>query len=499
MQSFPENPEALSRRILKPVIIPGQCASMFAPPFRGNTLRTLGHDDGVTDLSPDKLCRCGIRYFKSCIDTFGRLKQPDGALRRVFTSLRRIPFNSISMPCMSGRFERNGAFGNVCVNRNWPQDASITEPYRKPVDKGIDFTCFLRPVVEAFLCCLGPFDTYSSQSDKVETIARIKGIIEGGEPLFQQSQERLRFCDWPSSLNADTPHISVCPKETGFDFPCPFYLLLQAQEKVPGQGLQHKLDGLHGDEWFGHAALSHADRNDAAWRNRLVLPAEHCIEIVDEPVSKAGRERCPGQNIHITNTAQSGALQAGKVVLFNGKADEREGIKPALLFLPVHHPALRMPGQGPGSCGIRCKSASDDHAMLVQPFMYVFNERGFISKKMDAPGHIENEAMRLIEGDKRSVAVTPVGQSFKQGFVFARRSESDIQMVELGSRIGQCKAPVQTCLCSPFIDGRQSKGICNLVHDNQVLVSMAALGIFAFEAIGGQVWKPQRQKQGGAV
>lgn len=92
------------------------------------------------------------------------------------------------------------------------------------------------------------------------------------------------------------------------------------------------------------------------------------------------------------------------------------------------------------------------------------------------------------------VTVTPIGQLFQQSSILARRGERDVQLFELCPRIGQSHALVQTCLGRPLVGSGQAQGIGNLVDHNEELAGLSPLRIFAFEAVGGQVWKPQCQK-----
>jgi hypothetical protein len=494
MQSFPKDPEALSCIVLEPVIIPCQCARVFPPPFRGDAFWSFGHDDGVPDPAPDKLrWRC-IRDFKGRVDPLGWLKQPDWPLGRTSRMMLRSPFRRYVQFCLGCRFKRNSAFGNVRVDRNRAKDAAIAKPDGKPVDKCVDFFCFLRPVVEAFLDGLTSLDTDCGKPEDVKTVAGIERITECGKPLFQQSVQGFCLGHRPPGLNADTAHIAVGAEETRFDLTRAFHPLLQVAEELVAQGKKDVLNGFHGDERFRHAPLYHANRDKAAWGDWLAGPSEQCIQPIDQLGSEASSESCTWQDFHIADAAQAGAFESGKMAFLDIEAVKRQGAYSSLLIVLADDPAWRMTGKGVCCSSFGGNSAADDHTMLVKPLVNVLYQGSFVAKKMDTAGHVEDEAMRHIKRDKGGIAIAPVGELFQKRGILARRGESDIQFFKLRTRIGQGHALVKTSLGGLFVDSRQPQGIGKLVHHDQVLISMAAPRIFAFEAVGRQVGKPQCQK-----
>lgn len=132
--------------------------------------------------------------------------------------------------------------------------------------------------------------------------------------------------------------------------------------------------------------------------------------------------------------------------------------------------------------------------MLAQALVDIPAQLMLVTEEMHAAGDVEHKPVGTVKRDQRRIAVAPVGEFFQKGGVLARRREGDVEIFELRPGVGQSHGLEQAGLGGAFVKGCQAQGIGNLVNDNQKLAGLSPLRIFAFEAVGGQVWKPQRQK-----
>ncbi len=114
---------------------------------------------------------------------------------------------------------------------------------------------------------------------------------------------------------------------------------------------------------------------------------------------------------------------------------------------------------------------------------------------MRAAGYVQHQPMRLIEGDKRRVALAPLGKALEKCGIMFRRCRCHVEPFHAGAGIGQRHAGKKAELCRFTIHRRQAQRIGRAFCHDQRKPLLAIRRNGAAKPVGRQKRKPEGEKQ----
>ncbi|SCD22929.1 hypothetical protein BR141012304_10488 [Brucella inopinata] len=157
--------------------------------------------------------------------------------------------------------------------------------------------------------------------------------------------------------------------------------------------------------------------------------------------------------------------------------------------------AFRSPRQKPGG-----KTVIGNRRLHVQPGAFktakgVSTHGGRSAEQMRAAGYVQHQPMRLIKGDKRRVALAPMGKALEKCGIVFWRCRCHVEPFHAGARIGQRHAGKKAEPCRFTIHCRQAQRIGRAFGHNQRKPLLAVRRNGAAKPVGRQKRKPEGEKQ----
>src|SRR5690606_7132825 len=164
---------------------------------------------------------------------------------------------------MEGRAQAEGAFGYMGVARKGNENAVLSKPRRKPIDKLAETRFILLMLVEPRLALGDGCAAQRRQPDHVEAETGVEGRGQGVEPFACKAQENPVVAQGLAGFDMDMAHVAIDTEEGSLDQQRALALRFKLRKKRLRQFLQYVFDQLHPRDGFRQAAFGGAERQDA--------------------------------------------------------------------------------------------------------------------------------------------------------------------------------------------------------------------------------------------
>ncbi len=118
---------------------------------------------------------------------------------------------------MEGGTQAEGAFGNMGVARKGNENAVLSKPRRKPIDKLAETRFILLMLVEPRLALGDGCAAQRRQPDHVEAETGVEGRGQGVEPFAGKAQENPVVAQGLAGFDMDMAHVAIDTEEGGLD------------------------------------------------------------------------------------------------------------------------------------------------------------------------------------------------------------------------------------------------------------------------------------------
>ncbi len=245
---------------------------------------------------------------------------------------------------VKGRAQAEGPFRNMRVTRKGNENAVLSKPRRKPVDKLTKPRFIFLMLVEPRLALGDCRTAQRCQPDHVEAETGVERVGQGIEPFTRKAQENLVAAQGLAGFDVDMTHFAIDTEEGGLNQKRAFSLRFKLRKSSCASSCKMRSTSS--------IAVTGSDRRRSTVLRGMMRKGNRRALLPRQPVepgrkigAEAGGECGARKPHHIADAFQSGALEAGFGSLRQFKRGERQAGKQAVGLCSAEDTALRSPCQ----------------------------------------------------------------------------------------------------------------------------------------------------------
>ena len=305
----------------------------------------------------------------------------------------------------------------MTVARREPADARPAQPRAELVDQLRNLSLLRLAAFQLQLRRIKTFGERHVQPDQVIAEPRIERVGEAVDPLAEQAHQQRDVAYRLTGLDPEALDQPVGTEQPYFPPPPTFVTLGQLLGGFGGKLRDHFQRVFGARDRFGETTLDadpgHGAPRDDRALHRPVEPADHHRRFLAEPRRDGGERACH----HVADRLQTGARQGGGRILVESERRDRQPLHRAL-FIRRRRP--RIPCKRPRGVGRVAERVAHQQPAPREALLEVGGKATLAFEFVHAPGDVEDQAIGLVERDRRRIALAPVREPLEP-FVIGMR------------------------------------------------------------------------------